>query len=90
MPLFHESIDSHASRSGLSSFPYSLANTSREATAAPALLFRLSMQLVLAAMRAEFLEFEALRGCSFVFCLTVVPILAFGALKLNNFTWHKH
>jgi hypothetical protein len=46
------------------------------------------MRLMFAAVRAEFLEFEALGRRPLVFRFTVVPVLAFAALELNNFSRH--
>ena len=46
------------------------------------------MHLMLAAIRAKFLELQTLGRSSFVFCLAVVAVLALAALKLNNFPGH--
>jgi hypothetical protein len=54
----------------------------------PELLFRFPMRLVLPAVRAELLQLNPLCRRSLVLRLAIVPVLAFTALKLNDFTWH--
>ena len=51
-------------------------------------LFGFAMRLVLAAIRAKLLQFEALRRGPLIFRFAVVAVLAFAALKLNNLSRH--
>jgi hypothetical protein len=44
--------------------------------------------LMFTAVWAELLELYALGGRSFVLGLAVVPVFAFAALELDNFSWH--
>jgi hypothetical protein len=46
------------------------------------------MRAMLAAERAELLQFQPLRRGALVLCLAVVPVFALGALELNDFSWH--
>src|ERR1051325_6874646 len=51
-------------------------------------LFGFAVRLMLAAIRAEFLQLDPL-GCGFLFlCLRIIAILALSALKSNDFSWH--
>ena len=56
--------------------------------AATRVLLSFAMRLMLSAVWAELLHFKPFCGCSLVLGLTVVPIFAFAALELNNFTSH--
>jgi hypothetical protein len=47
------------------------------------------MRLMFTAERAELLEFNTLCGGPLILGLAVVPVFAFAALELNNFTWHE-
>jgi hypothetical protein len=46
------------------------------------------MRLMFAAERAEFLHLNPFRCGLFILRFTVVAVLAFPALKLNDFAWH--
>jgi hypothetical protein len=56
---------------------------------APVLLLGFFMRLMLAAERAELFQLNPLRRRALVLRLAVVPVFAFAALELNNFTWHE-
>jgi hypothetical protein len=47
------------------------------------------MRVMLAAERTELFQLDPFRGGAFIFSLTVVPVLAFAALELNNFSRHN-
>jgi hypothetical protein len=42
-----------------------------------------------AAVAAELAQLDALRGGLLVLGLRIIPVLTFGALKRDNFAWHK-
>jgi hypothetical protein len=46
------------------------------------------MRLMLAAEWTELLHLDPFRRCLFILRLAVVAVLAFTALKLNDFAWH--
>jgi hypothetical protein len=48
------------------------------------------MNLVFPAVRAELLEFQTFRRGLLVLHIAVVPVLAFLALKRDDFAWHKN
>jgi hypothetical protein len=52
-------------------------------------LLRFAVRLMLAAKWAKFLHREALGSRPLIFRLTIVPVLAFFALKLNDFAGHS-
>jgi hypothetical protein len=47
------------------------------------------MRVMFTAKRAELFEFDPLGRRAFVLRLAVVPVLAFAALELNNFSRHN-
>ena len=52
------------------------------------LLLRLPVRLMLAAVRAELLQFETFRSRLLVLRSRVVPVLTLHALERNDFSWH--
>jgi hypothetical protein len=48
-----------------------------------------AMRLMLPAVRTKLLEFDPFRGSPLILGLAVVAVLAFAALELNNFSWHR-
>jgi hypothetical protein len=55
----------------------------------PEPLFSLPMRMMFTAKGTELFEFDALSGGAFIFGFAVVPIFAFAALELNNFSRHN-
>jgi len=51
-------------------------------------LLGFSVRLMFPTIRAELLHLETLSSRPLIFRFAVIPVLAFAALELNDFSWH--
>src|SRR5690242_4972330 len=65
--------------------PTPLGHTPQQTGGHLPILLNFLVGLMLAAVAAELLQLDALRGRLFVLCPRIIAILALGALKSNNF-----